>query len=420
MKLLKHSKSIAALLLFMLFSAASVQAQQQPQSDYSIVHNFNTRYEQISDSLEMVTSAENAQKLVSEASALNQQYSQNSDLLSKVLYPETYSDHMRKLQNRANATYSRLQVIEEQNQKLSQLNQQVSNYAAQLNELNRKTDSLSTAMRRESTNSQRKSSLISRYRESLQQRDAFIQSMIDTLFQTYKSMNADSLKAMEENARKKMGTSGDLIAFLQSVAKQNISFLNNHPDLNTDELLRMYSIQAEFSDLWNKLGDKIASIYAERGNQNQVKTEVGNTIDNWHTQVAGATFKSITATFSEAGIDLPQFTEGAGFYNSLNTYLDDAIKASRENATNAQYQKFQKFSAIWNNTVKPDWAEYLVKGHILTYDNISTIDQKVTQWGQLAQPRSYAMFIYLGIAVLIIIILAILLYRSNASTSTKT
>lgn len=407
---------MAALLLFLSLTAASVQAQQKPQSDYQIVHSFNTRYGQISDSLETVTSAENAQKLVSETSALNQQYAQNSQLLSKVLYPETYSEHMRKLQNRANATYSRLQVIEEQNQKLSQLNQQVSNYAAQLSELNRRTDSLSTAMRRESTNSQRKSSLISRYRESLQQRDAFVQSLIDTLYQTYKSMNADSLKALETAEKKKIGSSGDLIAFLKTMAQQNINFLNSHPNLNTDEYLRMYALQAEFSDLWNKLGDKIVNIYAEKGNQKQVKTDISNTFNTWHSQVAGATFKAIASTFSEAGLDLPQFSDAAGFYNSLNTYLDGVIKASRENASNAQYQKFQKFSNLWNNTVKPDWAEYLVNGHILTYENISTIDQKVTQWGQLAQPRSYAMFIYLGIAVLIIIILGILLYRANAST----
>jgi hypothetical protein len=188
--------------------------------------------------------------------------------------------------------------------------------------------------------------------------------------------------------------------------------------LSTSEYVKMYAVQAEFSNMWNKLGDKLLDIFAS-GKQKEARKNVENALSQWHNKVSDYTWKAIAATFKEQKIDLGQFNDGKSFYKSLNDYLDKAIKRSREHADDQEYQKFQDFSKLWNNTVKTNWADNLVKANVMTYDDIANVDQKVSTWGQLAQLKSYAMFIYLGIAIVIIIILAFMLYRAKSTPDTS-
>ncbi len=422
LNIFKYSKHIAPLLIFFVICATSaVQAQQMPtRSDYQIVQGFNKEYSSLSDGINNATTVDGINAILSKINSFDSEYSAHKDLLDKALYPATYEQKIQELKARAQTSDNQLVTIQEQSQKLAQLNQQVADYAGQLKTLSEKSEGLQKEMIRSKGNESHLARLVKQYRESLKERDALISSMIDSLMVTYKNLSLPSLKGLETaRAQALTDSKGNALKLIQSIADENTKFIDSHPTLTADEYLRMYAVQEQFSDMWNTVGDKMLSIYSNPKERAQEKTTIDNSLSGWHSKVSDYTFKSMASSFKEKGINLPEFNDSNSFYSGLRTYLDNAIKRSREHAGDAEYKEFQNFSDLWNNVVKVKWADNLVQGKILTYENIATIDQNLTTWGQLAQPKSYAMFIYLGIALIIIIIMGFLLYKAKSTESDK-
>lgn len=401
---------ILAFALLTFVAALPVVHAQQNQTDYQIVQGFRTQYSNLKSQVESARTVDDINNVISKINAFENQYESHKQLIDSSIYPDTYDGQVSALKSSAQTKLSNLQTIQQQSQQLANLNQQVTQYSKQLQMLSTEADSIRKVMVKSQTSERNLRALVRRYRDNMQKRDQLIQSMIDTLYvASNKNMPSESAKGGQ------MGV--DVLGTIHNLIQQNMNFIDNNPTMSTEDFLHLYAVQSEFSDMWNQLGDKIAAIYSGNKKAMDVVNNINQADQQWHSKISDNTFKSIAATFKEQGFDLPQFNDGSSLYSALRTYLDNAVKRSREHADNAEYQNFQKFSDLWNNTVKTKWAESLVKGKIMTYDQISNIDAQITQWGQLAQPKSYAMFIYLGIALLVIIILAVMLIRAKSATN---
>jgi len=419
-RIYNKTKRIAALLLFLMVGASltlQAQAQQTQQSDYQIVQSFKKTYDNLNQQIDQATSVDQINSVITDINNFDTKYSSHKQLLDNALYPKTYDQETQNLKQRASTTASRLKVLQSQSQKLAELNQEVANYSQQLQALNSKTDSLGNLMHRMSGRNAHMSRLIAEYRKSIKERNNFISSVIDSLFITYKNLKLSSVKS-EAGKKSQIGANGNALKLIENIANNNTNFIDSHPTLTTAEYLKMDAVQKQFSDMWNKLGDKLVKIFAPN-NQTKARNDVEQALNKWQSKVSNYTWKAVAATFKEQNIDLGSFKNGSGFYSSLKNYLDNAIKRSRQHADDQEYNKFQTFSSLWNDTVKTQWADNLVKANAMTYQDIATIDQKVSTWGQLTQPKSYAMFIYLGIAIIIIIILAFMLYRAKSTPDTS-
>ncbi len=403
---------LAFALLTLVTALPAAYAQQQTQSDYQIVNNFRTQYSNLNSQVESARTVDEINDAISKINAFENQYDSHRELINNAVYPQSYDEMISSLKNAAQSNLAHLQTIQSQSQRLAELNQQVSQYSKQLQRLSSEADSIRSIMTKSQTSTRNLRALVSRYKKNMQQRDQLIRAMIDTLYVAANQPNA----VQGENAAGKSMAEANVLGTIRNMIQQNVNFIDNNPTISTEDMLRLYTVQAEFSQMWNQLGEKIATIYSQNEKSMEVVSDINKSNQEWHNKIAGNTFKSIAATFKQKGFDLPQFNDGPGFYAALRTYLDSAIKRSREHADNAEYQSFQKFSDLWNNTVKTQWAEYLVQGNILTYDQIANVDAKITQWGQTAQPKSYAIFIYLAIALLIIIILVIMLIRTKSAS----
>ncbi len=402
---------ILAFALLTLVAALPVVHAQQNQTDYQVVQGFRTQYSNLKSQVESARTVDDINNVISKINAFENEYESHKQLIDSSIYPNTYDGQMSAIKSSAQTKLSNLQTIQQQSQQLANLNQQVAQYSKQLQMLSTEADSIRKVMVKSQTSGRNLRALVRRYRDNMQKRDQLIQSMIDTLY-------IASNKNMPQSESAKGGQMGvDVLGTIHNLIQQNMNFIDNNPTMSTEDFLHMYDVQAEFTDMWSQLGDKIAAVYSGNKKAMDVVNNINQADQQWHSKISDNTFKSIAATFKEQGFDLPQFNDGSSFYSALRTYLDNAVKRSREHADNAEYQNFQKFSDLWNNTVKTKWAESLVKGKIMTYDQIANIDAQTTQWGQLAQPKSYAMFIYLGIALLVIIILAVMLIRAKSATN---
>lgn len=401
---------LAFALLTLVAALPVVHAQQQNRTDYQIVQNFRSQYNDLKSQVGSARTVDDINNVISNINSFENNYESHKELINNAVYPDTYEGLVSTLRSTSQTKLSNLQTIQDQSQRLSELNQQVTQYSKQLQMLSSEADSIRSVMVKSQTSERNLRALVRRYRENMQQRDQLIQSMIDTL---YVASNKN-IGQGENGSGKAM--SADVLGTIRGLIQQNMNFIDNNPTMSTADFLHLYATQAEFSNMWDQLGDKIAAVYSGNEKAMDVVNNINQANQQWHSKISDNTFKSIAATFKEQGFDLPEFNDGASLYSALRTYLDNAIKRSREHADNAEYQNFQKFSDLWNNTVKKNWAESLVQGKIMTYDQIANIDAQISQLGQLAQPKSYAMFIYLGIALLVIILLAVMLIRAKSSS----
>lgn len=410
------TKLLAAALL--LGTVAVQSAQAQVKSDYEIKQNFTEQYAKLSKAIEQASEVEEINDLVQQVNEMDQEFNSHNKLLDQVLYPDTYRERMDELRQRAESAQERIQTITEQQSQLDQLTGKVTNYEGRLGNLSSRTDSLQKVIQQSKANERELNAMVRRYRNNLQERDEFIMNVVDSMFVTYSNLDLQSVKGMSESMNKaRMNSDGNALHLIRAIASQNLQLLNSSDNLATQDYLRMYMVQQRFSQMWNRLDDKLLTIYASSKERDQIRGEINKSLADWNEKVSTQTWNTLNSAFAEAGIKLGNFADSEGFYNALTSYVDQGIKQSKEGGGQEASQKFQNFQSFWNNTVKADWANYLNDGDMLSYEQIAGVDQKLTQWETVAQPTDYTMYILLGIAVLIIVVLGVMLARSKSSSS---
>lgn len=395
---------------FLLFAFGIFQqgVAQEVQSDYKIVQEFNDSYETLQNSLDTVSTVSGAKALMDQVQQLRNNYQDHSELLNKALYPQTFGGQLQRLDKQVESAHKRLQVIAEQRKKLAQLTGNVKNFEKQLANLRNQTDSLQSLLDKQTTRSQQLSGAVREYRDNVSKRDKLILSFVDSVVTNYNQLNTQTLQELSmayKESRKNIDSNP--LKLIRSIAQSNIDFLNSTNTLSTNDYLRMYQVQQKFRDMWSTVGNKVLSIYSPEQSNEAIKSKINGALDEWETKVADQTWKSINRAFDENGIQLSEFGDSEGFNSSLTTYLNNHIeKGSRQ-----QYESFYEF---WNNTVKAEWAGPMTGSDILSYEQISKIDQQLNEWEKKSTPASYLWPILLAVAVLIIIVLGIMLARAKS------
>lgn len=412
-------RQFATVLLACLFVAAGSRyaCAQQVQSDYEIQKNFNRQVKQIQSSLDTLGSVKKAGELVREIKSLEKKYAEHETLLDKALYPETFDQQIEELKRRTVSVQQRLATIQYQSDKLDDLTQRLSSYSDQLERLNSRADSLRSAIAQSTQSEKRLSNRVRNYRESLEQRDRLILSIVDSVLVAYQEMDIESLNDLE-NARKqsRIDADGNPLKLIRGIASENVQFLGSNPTLATEDYLRMNAVQHEFRSMWDKTGKRLVEIYGS-GNEEQIRTDIQNTIAEWDKKLKDELWASIHQSFGEAGVKLSDSTDSEAFYMALNSYLNQQVEKSKESNGNDAWQKYQNFSSFWNGQVKSRWTTFMTEGEVLTEQQIATIDQKMNQWSANARPESNMMAYLFGVSLLAAVVLGVMLFREKSNHS---
>ena len=402
---------IALIAMFMSFNTGVMA--QQVKSDYQIQQDFKEQYKQISNKLTEADSSGAIQQLIEEVKTLEKNYSEHKELLNVALHPETFSSEMDDLKRRALSAKSQLATIEQQEQKLQELNQQVTSYDVRLETLNSRTDSLRHAIQKSLKSEEQLTGMVRRYRKSLEERDELILSFVDSVMITYEKLNIESMQDLE-NAKKKarFNADGNALKMILNIANENISLLNSDQNLTTENYLRMSSVQQEFKTMWNKVGNKLVDIYAQ-GDKEKAKKNISEAIAEWDKKVTGQTWTSLNASFDSAGIQLPKFTDNETFYQTLDSYLSESIKSSEDGGGESALQNYRNFSSFWTNRVQTDWTPYIIDANVLSTKQMTAIDEQLDTWASNAEPESNMLVYLLGFSLLAIVALGVMLAREK-------
>lgn len=391
-------------LLLVLAAGFTGQVQAQFQSDFQIKQNFDRDHAQVLEALKAAETAQDVVALDELIAEMDNRYRDHANLLNRVIYPETVQNRINTLQELSEATSRHIARYDQKGDTVVVLEEQIADLTADATRYQARADSLNNqldAMRR-SRNAN--AAQARRLRNELDKRDAFIIKMVDSTFVAYKDINLASLSPTERRDLALEIDAQNVLGFVETVIDNNISFLNTHTELSTEDFLKLYSVQIEFRRMWNNMGYDLAQIYVSETNRKARLLDIVEKIDQWEMLVDETAWATLNDAFRQNGIELASFNNSIQFYSLLNTYLDEAIKNASESRDEAHLDAYNVFANFWFNEVKPRWQEFLISANILTYDNINTVDTKLAEWKVQAQPSSNTMAILFGIALVLLLI----------------
>lgn len=393
-------------ILLALSLGLSSQAVAQFQSDFEVRKNFLDENERIFQELKDAETLEEAEELLDEIDELNDQYSAHADFLDRVLSPESFDQRITNFRELAEVTRERISRLDDRDADVSDLDEQIAAMSDSLAESNERINELESqlASLRRDRNAFRNQS--ANLRAQLNSRDEFILDMVDSIFVAYNDIDLATLSPGEVE---ELGLEIDIqnvLGHIESVIQNNIDFLDTHTELSAQDFLNLYAVQVEFERMWNNLGPKLANIYAGQAEREQQLQDINSGMNEWSNKVDDSAWSSVAAAFDERDIEVTAFDDAVSFYTSLSSYLDDAIqRAQDEGGSDEELERYREFADVWREEVKVDWQPHLINANLLDYENVASLDDKLSDWKVYAQPRSYAFLMYLGLALVIILVL---------------
>ena len=379
------------------------------QQDYQIVQNFKAKQMQIQDAIKNSQSLDDLNSAQSQIDQIKLEFAGNKNLLDKSLYPDDLNGSIDKLNNS-------LTTRSEDFTQISTLKVQVTQIQSQLDSLNTKNaDLLSQIQQMKESNSKDVSKLSSDIRElrsSLAKRDKIIMSMLSGMLPS-SSMENGNLTNSEKQQLYSETKKANVIANIKKAIDDNIKFLSV-TNLTPADLNSMKKQQAEFENIWHNVGPSIADIYSEKKDNTQSVNDVDAVFANWNNTMDQVAWKSIRQKFSDNGIALNNFSNGDEFVQAMNSYIDDEIKNSKANGSDAKTLYSVFADSVWSNQIRPAWIPYLVSNKLLTNADDDRIEAKIDQWKDTLFQTNYTwLYIILGVLALIIIVSLVKAFSSK-------
>lgn len=405
---MKRSLNLLTLLLLFVVNNTALFAQQ---SDYQIKKDFENRHAELLTNIEMAQKVNEIDSLIMVIDDFKSNFSEHSEMLDYALYPESFDSKIANLKSEARSSEHKLLIIENQAERLSALTEEVTRFKSELSNLNARSDSLRNAIT-ESQESERKlSQLVTRYRESVEERDEFIFDMVDSLFITYNQLAPGTIEELSKKDGSGTIKSGDNpLVIIDSILGENIETLKaGSNNFSTEDYLRIYALQTKVHEVWNSIGDNLVEIYG--GNDKaKWKKSIETDLKDWKSSASLSMWNSLDGYLEQKNVELGAFDNNSSFFKALDSFVSNASKKSDEEIiSSSTYEDFKTFSEFWTSKVMDEWNNYLVESDVLTASQIATIDTKVDNWGDNSEPFPTSLLIIFGIGLLAIIGLVIAL-----------
>ena len=151
------------------------------QSDYEIVQNFQTKYQEIEKNIKDAALLNELNAVVAKIDQLKQEYAEHKDLLDKSLYPDNYDKSFENLNTAYLMRQENFTTIDVLQTEVVVLEQQVDDLNKRNNQIIIMIDELETLRKKDKKTIAELENLIADLRNSLRQRDRLVVEMMDKL-----------------------------------------------------------------------------------------------------------------------------------------------------------------------------------------------------------------------------------------------
>lgn len=392
--------TLAALLIFLAGSTAFAQ-----QSDYQILQDFRAEYSETAQDIDSAVTSDDVSDISEDIDQLEADYSGYSELLNAAIYPETFSERISDLRDRLSGAENNISIVDELNERIAQLQAEMEDLRNQITQMNEESSALRQRIERSASNERRLSALVTQYRQNIEARDAFVSEFLENLLSRYNAMDAQTQSDLADASE---NMDDNPLAIVQTILGEYINQADMDSNLDAPDYVRMRAQHANFADVWEDIGERMANTYAS-DSPVQARQEITDLLSTWEASINNKLWNALSTAFNQNGFELQSFSSSDDFAVALNAYVDGQIATAVAENDEANLDSFQNFSDYWNSTVKGDWGEYLINGNVLTQTQIAEVDIKLSDWARNAEPESNLMFILFLISLAVIIGLVVLL-----------
>ena len=332
------------------------------QSDYEIVQNFKTKYQEIKKNIKDAALLNELNTVVARIDQLKQEYAEHKDLLDKSLYPDNYDKSIENLNTAYLMRQGDFTTIDVLQTEVVVLEQQVDDLHRRNNQIIVMIDELETLRKKDKKTNAELEIFIADLRNSLRQRDRLVVEMMDKLIPPIMREKA-TLSAEDKRIVRREENKENVLQNIKISINDNIRFLETI-SLNPADIKAIQEQQEQFSDTWKAIGPKLVDVYADKDNKADELKEIDSLFIQWYYKsVDQNVWMSIRNEFRAHRIILQEFNYGDEFVHSVKLFIKDEIKNLGIKSDEASKKTHVSFTdSTWFSTIKPLWVPYLIEG----------------------------------------------------------
>ena len=420
--------------LVAFLSIISIVLVARQKSDYSTVQRFQSLTQSISKNIDQSKTVQECAEATTAIDALEKEFSDDKALLDKAIFPDGYDKTIEQLRGRLLIRQRDLGVIESQVARIAELETKVRELSDQLSKLDLQNEKLLSDVKQLSDNIKKLTgdqfttatpvdslrNMIVKLRQGLQERDALIFALTDSLFLQYDKNVGDMKDIEKQGLMGKMERHGIVGNIKRSIA-DNLIFLDA-TQLKGSDLVTLVQQQQRFQSQWSGLAPKLSSLYLSGKVRKNEVLSVDSMLAVWGDKVDGAMWRSLNALFKEKGFVVKEFNNGGEFSANFNTFLDEQIKNLNKESNDTRYKLFTNFNeSFWQIDLNVIWLPALVELHKITDEQKKDIETKVEEWHSSVKPgASWLNYVIIVLGIAVVVVLAIRFLRKPPKTTPQT
>ena len=380
-------------ILTFIFSAFVLSQASFAQSDYEKTQNFKTRYKQLEDAIKNAASIDECNVIGENIAKLKTDFTSDSALLDKSLYPETFETSFAKIERALEVRKGDFtQIVELKTQvgtlqdKVSELSQQNEGLIVQIKQLQLKStkDAQTIASLQK---------LVSQLKSNIAQRDELVRGLVDSLLAEFVK-TPGTLNEVEKQAIFTKVDSGNLFYNIERTISDNIQFMKV-TQTTPDDLSNMKKQYADFNKVWRQIGPKLADVYLNKRDKATEIANIDNMFADWNSKINDEIWGQVNRLFREKQLPLLPFRNGGQFVNSVSSFVDDELKNLPVKGSSQAEKTYYMFTdSVYFKTVQPTWIPILIENNMMSSANKDTIEKRISTWKEKVAPASKWNWVY--------------------------
>ena len=424
-------KTIIRLVALLAIMNIVVSAQQK--SDYAVVQRFQGITKSIAKNIDQAKTVQECAEATTSLDAVEKEFSGDKTLINQANYPDGYDKTIEQLRGKLLIRQRDLGVIESQIVRITELEIKIGELSDQVKKITSQNESLMAEVQQLSLNVKKLSGdlfnsatpidslrrMVVRLRQGLQERDALIFALTDSLFMQY-DKNVGDMKDVEKQGLLGKIDRHDIIGNVKRSIIDNIAFLEA-TQLKGSDLVTLVRQQKRFQSQWIGLSVKLTSLYLSGKSK---KSEVGivdSMLATWGDNVDGAMWRSLNMLFKEKGFIVKEFKNGDDFVASFIAFFDEQIQNVNKESEDTRYKLFTNFNeSLWQTDLNAIWLPSLIELHKISDAQKKDIETKFEKWHASVMPgASWLTYILIVLGVLLVAIVGVWIFRKGPKAPLK-
>lgn len=413
---------IVSVMICIAFISPTLVAQEQ--SDYETIQTFKAKLKELQKAMESASTVQECVDISSRIDDLEKEYAGHVDLLDKALYPDGYKGKIASTRTELKMAQDKLGIIETQFARISELEAQVKTLTDKVDKLTGENASLlqqvqrmgeavkgtsaGMASNRSIIDSLKK--VINRLRTNIQDRDAMIFALVDSLFMQY-DKSVTSMKDVEKQSLVGRLERRSVFNNIKRSIEDNLAFMQS-TSLSSKDLVEMIKEQKKFASQWKAFGSKLQGLYEPGKKGAKQISEVDGLLDEWGKRADASFWRGLNLAFRDRGLGVKEFNSGSEFKTNLMDFISGEIKEAKSGKADESYKRYQSFyDSLWTKELEPAWMPLLVDSGKISETDKSEIEAEVNNWGSAVSPSRLWLYI---IIILVVVVVAYFLFRKKS------